>query len=101
VNDYAALPSFHFGWILLATLAIWANTDRRWVKALAVSLSVVMFWAITVTGNHYFFDMAFGAAVVLVSWLVVDAVTTRRSYQRSDAPSDDPAAAAPRTQPNA
>ncbi|HEX6031578.1 MAG TPA: phosphatase PAP2 family protein [Tepidiformaceae bacterium] len=84
VNDYAALPSFHFGWILLATLAIWHNTDRPWIRAAAVTMSVVMFWAITVTGNHYFFDMAFGAAVVLVSWVVVDAISSRRD--RPDAP---------------
>jgi predicted membrane protein len=77
VNDYAALPSFHFGWILLATLAIWHNTDRRWVRAAAVTMAAVMFWAITVTGNHYFFDMAFGAVVVLVSWVVVDAISRR------------------------
>lgn len=75
VNDYAALPSFHFGWILLATLAIWVNTTRGAVRAVAVAMSVLMFWSITVTGNHYFFDMAFGAAVVLVSWVAVDALS--------------------------
>ncbi len=75
VNDYAALPSFHFGWILLATLAIWVNTSRRPVRAAAVGMSVVMFWAITVTGNHYFFDMIFGAVVVVVSWVAVDAIS--------------------------
>lgn len=75
VNDYAALPSFHFGWIFLATLAIWSNTSRASVRAGAVAMSVVMFWAITVTGNHYFFDMAFGAAIVLVSWVAVDALS--------------------------
>jgi hypothetical protein len=75
VNDYAALPSFHFGWILLATLAIWGNTGRTLPRAAAVALSVIMFWAITVTGNHYFFDMVFGAAVVLLSWVIVDALS--------------------------
>jgi hypothetical protein len=75
VNDYAALPSFHFGWILLATLAIWVNTRRRSIRAAAVAMSVVMFWAITVTGNHYFFDMVFGGAVVALSWVMVDALS--------------------------
>ncbi|MCC7366231.1 MAG: phosphatase PAP2 family protein [Dehalococcoidia bacterium] len=71
VNDYAALPSFHFGWIALASAAIWVNTTNRWVRAGAVGLSLVMWWAITVTGNHYFFDMIFGGLVVAVSWMVV------------------------------
>ena len=64
VNDYAALPSFHFGWIALASAAIWVNTTNPWLRGVAVSMSVLMWWAITVTGNHYFFDMVFGAVVV-------------------------------------
>ena len=37
VNDYAALPSFHFGWILLSTMAIWSNTSNRYVRGGAVA----------------------------------------------------------------
>lgn len=75
VNNYAALPSFHFGWIALASAAIWVNTENRGVRAGAVAMSVVMFWAITVTGNHYFFDMIFGGVVVAFSWLFVSALS--------------------------
>ncbi len=74
VNDYAALPSFHFGWILLSSMAIWANTSSRTVKVLAVGLSATMWWAVTVTGNHYFFDMAMGGVVVVLSWMFVRAM---------------------------
>jgi hypothetical protein len=75
VNDYAALPSFHFGWIALASAAIWVNTERRSVRAGAVAMSIVMWWAITVTGNHYFFDMIFGGVVVTFSWILVRSLT--------------------------
>lgn len=71
VNDYAALPSFHFGWILLSTMAIWVNTPSRALRTLAVAMSVVMWWAVTVTGNHYFFDMVMGGVVVVLSWWFV------------------------------
>ena len=74
VNDYAALPSFHFGWILLSSMAVWANTESRWVKVGAVAMSVVMWWAVTVTGNHYFFDMIMGGVVVVLSWMFVRAM---------------------------
>jgi hypothetical protein len=74
VNDYAALPSFHFGWIVLASAAMWVNTERKLVRAGAVLMSVVMGWAITVTGNHYFFDMIFGAIVVGFAWMLVSAL---------------------------
>jgi len=74
VNDYAAVPSFHFGWIALSSAAIWANTNNRWVKAGAVAMSVLMWWAVTVTGNHYFFDMIMGGVVVAFSWILVTAL---------------------------
>jgi hypothetical protein len=74
VNDYAALPSFHFGWILLSSMAVWTNTNNRYVRSVAVAMSVVMWWAVTVTGNHYFFDMVMGGVVVVLSWLFVRAM---------------------------
>ncbi len=74
VNDYAALPSFHFGWILLSSMAIWTNTTSRYLRGAAVAMTVLMWWAVTVTGNHYFFDMVMGAVVVILSWLFVRAM---------------------------
>ncbi len=71
VNDLAALPSFHFGWILLSSMAVWYNTTSRVVRGFAVLMSVVMWWAVTVTGNHYFFDMVMGGVVVVLSWMFV------------------------------
>jgi len=74
VNDYAALPSFHFGWILLSSMAVWTNTKSRAGRALAIGMSVAMWWAVTVTGNHYFFDMIMGGAVVIGAWMFVRAM---------------------------
>ncbi|HML97822.1 MAG TPA: phosphatase PAP2 family protein [Tepidiformaceae bacterium] len=71
VNDLAALPSFHFGWILLSSMAVWHNTASRAVRGFAILMSVVMWWAVTVTGNHYFFDMVMGGVVVVLSWMFV------------------------------
>jgi len=73
VNDYAALPSFHFGWMVLSSAALWVNTRNYFVRGLAVAMPVIMWWAVTVTGNHYFFDMIFGGVVVAVAWLLVAA----------------------------
>src|SRR5436190_1635300 len=38
-NEYAAIPSFHFGWIAMASAAIWVNTRSRALRALALALS--------------------------------------------------------------
>lgn len=71
-NHYAAMPSYHFGWILLAGIAIWWAW-RSWIsRTSAVLLAVLMWWAIVVTGNHFFLDMVVGAAMVLIAlWLSV------------------------------
>jgi hypothetical protein len=94
VNHYAAVPSFHFGWIALASAAIWVNTRSPWIRAGAVMMSVVMWWAVTVTGNHFFFDMFFGGVVIALSWLLVAWLSSepmRRRYQRLSDPMLAPA----------
>ena len=67
-NDYAAIPSFHFGWIALAAAAIWVNTRSRLLRAAAALLTVLMTWAIVASANHLFIDMALGGVVIAVSW---------------------------------
>ena len=69
VNEYAAIPSFHFGWIAMASAAIWVNTESRALRTFAVLLTVVMTWAIVASANHLFVDMALGGAVVAIAWL--------------------------------
>ena len=78
LNEYAAIPSFHFGWIALASAALWTNTRNWIVRAAAVLLSVVMSWAIVASANHFFIDMALGGLVILVSWYIA-----RRMHNRT------------------
>jgi hypothetical protein len=70
VNDYAAIPSYHFAWILLMAVAIWTATRNVWARGLAACFCAVMWWAIAVTGNHLFFDMALGVVAVALSWVI-------------------------------
>jgi hypothetical protein len=67
-NDYAAIPSFHFGWIVLSSLAIWVNSRTRAARALALALAVTMTWSIVASANHFFIDMLLGGLVILLSW---------------------------------
>ncbi|MFN0145883.1 MAG: phosphatase PAP2 family protein [Dehalococcoidia bacterium] len=78
LNEYAAIPSFHFGWITMASAAIWVNTGSRVLRSIAVVLSVVMGWAIVASANHFFVDMALGSAVVAVSWVLAQRLELRR-----------------------
>jgi len=78
VNQFAAVPSFHFGWMLLVAVCVWRNTSSRWPKALAVLLTVATFWATAVTGNHFFFDMIVGGLIALLALHVADLVAAGR-----------------------
>ena len=80
-NNYAAIPSFHFGWIALAAAIVWVNTENRLARTLALALTILMTWAIVASANHLFIDMALGGLVVAVSWW-----TARRIERRFQQP---------------
>jgi hypothetical protein len=66
VNEYAAMPSLHFGWNMLVGIAIFRFADSIPAKAFAVVMPVAMFFAIVATGNHYIIDGVMGAFVALI-----------------------------------
>ena len=71
VNQYAAMPSLHFGWSLLAAVAIFANL-RAPYRYLALLMPVATLGGVVLTGNHFFLDAVAGAAVAMVGlWLAV------------------------------
>lgn len=85
-NDYAAIPSFHFGWIALASAAIWINTESRFLRAVAVVLTVAMSWAIVASANHLFIDMALGGLVVAISWYIAAKLDALRQSRNAPPP---------------
>lgn len=82
-NEYAAIPSFHFGWIAMASAAMWVNSRARAVRVAAVLLTGAMSWAIVASANHLFIDMVIGGLVVWMSWVVARRIE-RRSAARQD-----------------
>ncbi|WP_327595211.1 bifunctional glycosyltransferase 87/phosphatase PAP2 family protein [Streptomyces chartreusis] len=63
-NQYAAMPSLHFGWSLWCGLVILILAPRWWMKALGLLHPLFTVTAIVVTGNHWVLDAVGGAAVV-------------------------------------
>ncbi|MCL7430439.1 bifunctional glycosyltransferase 87/phosphatase PAP2 family protein [Streptomyces sp. YS415] len=63
-NQYAAMPSLHFGWSLWCGLVIAIVAPKAWMKALGLLHPFLTLTAIVVTGNHWVLDAAGGAAVV-------------------------------------
>jgi hypothetical protein len=71
VNEFAAVPSFHFGWILLVGMAI-IQTNRNILARIAgVMAPVLMLMAILLTANHYVIDAIIGGALVLAAFAAV------------------------------
>ncbi len=82
LNEYAAIPSFHFGWIALASAALWVNSRNFWVRFLAVALSLVMSWAIVASANHFFIDMLMGGLIIAVSWYLARRIEQQRARRQ-------------------
>ncbi|MCC9711530.1 phosphatase PAP2 family protein [Streptomyces sp. MNU76] len=63
-NQYAAMPSLHFGWSLWCGLTIAIVAPRVWMKVLGLMHPFFTVLAIVATGNHWVLDAVGGAAVV-------------------------------------
>ncbi|MFE0470634.1 phosphatase PAP2 family protein [Streptomyces sp. NPDC058947] len=63
-NQYAAMPSLHFGWSLWCGVVIAVLAPRWWLKALGMLHPLLTASAIVVTANHWVLDAVGGAVVV-------------------------------------
>lgn len=64
-NRFAAMPSMHCGWTMVAGLMISAAVPWRWLgRSLFVFLTLLLAVTVIVTGNHYWLDIVGGWAVV-------------------------------------
>jgi hypothetical protein len=72
VNQYAAVPSLHFGWNLLMGIAV-AGLAGNWIMRLfGWLMPVLMLAAIVLTANHYLFDGLVGGLIALLSLFAVN-----------------------------
>jgi hypothetical protein len=85
-NEYAAVPSLHFGWNLLAAVAIWLASRGVALRAFAVLMPLATLAAIVLTANHYFLDAVAGLLTVAVGMALALAVRTLVLRYRSESP---------------
>lgn len=72
VNKYAAMPSLHAGWNLLAGIAIVRASRKPIVRTLGVVGPIAMAFAVVSTGNHFVLDVVGGAIVALTGSFLAD-----------------------------
>ncbi|MFK4105379.1 bifunctional glycosyltransferase 87/phosphatase PAP2 family protein [Streptomyces sp. NPDC019531] len=63
-NQYAAMPSLHFGWSLWCGVVIAVIAPKWWMKGLGLLHPFFTVTAIVATGNHWVLDAVGGAVVV-------------------------------------
>jgi hypothetical protein len=90
-NRYAAMPSMHCGWTLIGGVMLAYAFPKWYIGAIVGGVhTVLMFYTVMVTGNHYVLDivggvLVAGAAFVVAYWFptwrawVVDRVIPRTS----------------------
>ena len=79
-NQFAAMPSLHFGWALVIAWAVLLATKSRW-RYVVIVHPVITLAAIVLTANHYWFD-AFAATVLFGFALGTDWLIERRRKRR-------------------
>ena len=74
VNEFAAIPSLHFGWSLLLGVIVAYEGKRPLFWLLGALWPIAMFFSVIMTGNHFILDAVAGGIVSFaglgVAWLI-------------------------------
>ncbi len=85
-NEYAAVPSLHFGWNLLAAVAVWLASRGVALRSFAVLMPLATLAAIILTANHYILDAVAGLLAVVVGMAIALALRSFVLRYRSESP---------------
>ncbi|THA63861.1 DUF2029 domain-containing protein [Streptomyces sp. A0958] len=91
-NQYAAMPSLHFGWSLWCGVVIVMLAPKVWMKVLGVLHPLFTVSAIVATANHWVLDAVGGATVVALGFLIAYVLAGPRRLRASE---KEPEAGAP------
>ena len=91
-NQYAAMPSLHFGWSTWCAITMVLVIGRGWRRWLWFLYPAATTFCILVTGNHYWLDAAFGGLALAGGFAIavgVDRLLARRRARMSASEPDD------------
>ena len=92
-NPFAAVPSLHFGYALIVGVVLARLATHRAMRIVGAVYPVAMLLVIVATGNHFVFDAALGALVVVAGWLVARLLVepqTASAHGRTEQPEPCP-----------
>ncbi|GAA0281789.1 bifunctional glycosyltransferase 87/phosphatase PAP2 family protein [Streptomyces polychromogenes] len=82
-NQYAAMPSLHFGWSLWCGIVVVVLAPKGWQKLLGALHPLITVCAIVATANHWVLDAVGGAAVVAAGFGLVHVLSGPRGMRLS------------------
>jgi hypothetical protein len=69
-NQYAAMPSMHFGTSLLISVTVFLLAKNKWVRIPMLFYPPLVFLVIVITGNHFFLDAIVGAIMISLPFAI-------------------------------
>lgn len=73
-NQFAAMPSMHFGNSLLIGLGIFWYSKKQWLKGIIMLYPVFVLTVIVMTGNHFFLDAVLGGIIVVTPYIFMNLI---------------------------
>ncbi|MGW6458603.1 phosphatase PAP2 family protein [Streptomyces sp. NPDC055078] len=77
-NQYAAMPSLHFGWSLWCGVVVVMLAPKMWMKLLGLIHPLITLAVIVGTANHWILDAVGGAVVVGIGFALTYVLSGRR-----------------------
>lgn len=71
-NVFAAMPSLHAAYMLIAFIYSLRARCSVWLRALFAFICLGIWWTAVYTSHHYILDVAAGIGVTLVGWFVFE-----------------------------
>ncbi len=68
-NQFAAMPSMHFGNALLIAYGLYLYSKNKFTRIIAWLYPVSVLFVIVITANHFFLDAVLGGIIVLIPYL--------------------------------
>jgi hypothetical protein len=81
-NQYAAMPSMHFGWSLWCAIQLWGFKSPL-TRVIAVAYPTILGLVVLGTGNHFLLDIVAGGLCVVAAYGVVTLIR-RVASRRAD-----------------
>ena len=81
-NVFAAVPSLHAAYMLIATAYAAMSRQRRWVVIVFALICAGIWWTAVYTAHHYIIDVLLGIITALVGMVLLESMLRHTAVGR-------------------